>query len=96
MKNNTNYIFFNILFLEVSVLVSVSAKVSAICGIGIGIGRYLSISIGIGIGGNFGIGAALLSITKKCCTRSVSNYVLLLLRNCMLIGTVVIMQTIMC
>ena len=37
MKNNTNYKFFNTLFLKVSV--SVSAKVSAICGIGsIGIG----------------------------------------------------------
>ena len=56
MKNNTNYKFFNTLFLKVSV--SVSAKVSAISGIGsLGIGEYLS--IGIGIGGNFGIGAAL-------------------------------------
>ena len=57
MKNNTNYKFFNTLFLKVSV----SAKVSAISGIGsigVGIGEYLS--IGIGIGENFGIGAALL------------------------------------
>ena len=55
MKDNTNYKFFNTLFLKVSV--SVSAKVSAISGIGsIGIGEYQS----IGIGGNFGIGAALL------------------------------------
>ena len=56
MKNNTNYKFFNTLFLKVSVSVSVSAKVSAISGIGsIGIGEYLS----IGIGENLGIGAAL-------------------------------------
>ena len=70
MKNNTNYKFFNTLFLKVSV--SVSAKVSAICGIGsidIGIGKYLS--IGIGIGKNFGIGAAL--IFKHCGTLSLNN-----------------------
>ena len=62
MKNNTNYDFFNTLFLKVSV--SVSAKVSAISGIGsigIGICEYLS----IGIGGNFGIGAALESLSKS-------------------------------
>ena len=51
MKNNTNYKFFNTLFLKVSV------SVSAISGIG-SIGEYLS----IGIGGNFGIGAALVNI----------------------------------
>ena len=60
MKNNTNYKFFNTLFLKVSALAKVLA-ICGICGIGIGISEYPSISIGIG--GNFGIGAALLNIT---------------------------------
>ena len=67
MKNNTNYKFFNKLFLKVSV--SVSAKVSAISGIGsigISIGEYLS----IGIGRNFGIGAALIYLQQVLCARA--------------------------